>query len=197
MKEFADNIAEELNAMWRFALRLTANEADAEDLVQRTCVKALESAASYEDRGRLRSWLFRIEHRIWLNVLRSRQIRNKSSFANSRYSSTYDDGVNVTQLTDQRQDSALMGSPESNLNYYQIVSLVESLPEAQRLVVLLVCVEELSYQETADILEIPIGTVMSRLSRGRLTLGKAVRDSEKVTSEKTISDAELDGDLRL
>lgn len=191
MSDFAENIAGELNAMWRFALRLTASETDAEDLVQRTCVKALENETAYEHRGRLRSWLFRIEHRVWLNVLRSRQIRSNSSFANNQFSGIHEGSAGEELQGFQSRSAEHLDSPESNLNYYQLVKLVESLPDAQRLVVLLVCVEEFSYQETADILEIPIGTVMSRLSRGRLTLGKAVQNSRKVSNV-----AELDGGMR-
>ena len=175
MKEFAHILTDELEPMWRFALRLTANEADAEDLVQRTCVKALENAHRYEENGRLRSWLFRIEHRIWLNVLRSRQIRSAGSFttgaalATKPHSNTemeYERAASVETVDEN--------SPESNLQMHQIYLHVESLPDAQRLVVLLVCVEGFTYSETADVLEIPIGTVMSRLARARMTLGNAM-----------------------
>lgn len=192
MKEFAHILTDELEPMWRFALRLTANEADAEDLVQRTCVKALENASRYQEKGRLRSWLFRIEHRIWLNVLRSRQIRSAGSFntgaalATQPHSNTdmeYERAVNVETVDEN--------SPESNLQLHQIYLQVESLPDAQRLVVLLVCVEGFTYSETADVLEIPIGTVMSRLARARMTLGNAMLARAGHTSV-----VEVDGGLQ-
>lgn len=176
MKEFPKILTAELEPMWRFALRLTSSEPDAEDLVQRTCVKALESAHQYQEQGRLRSWLFRIEHRIWLNVLRSRQIRHAGSFnkysdysttAEQRITSEADVPANYELIVDQ-------GSPESQLRLHQVYLQVESLPEAQRLVVILVCVEGFTYSESANVLDIPIGTVMSRLARARITLGKLI-----------------------
>lgn len=192
MKEFAHILTEELEPMWRFALRLTANQVDAEDLVQRTCVKALENAHLYKEKGRLRSWLFRIEHRIWLNVLRSRQIRSAGSFntgaalatqPHSNKDMEYERAASVETVDEN--------SPESNLQLHQIYLQVESLPDAQRLVVLLVCVEGFTYSETADVLEIPIGTVMSRLARARMTLGKAMLAKAGHTSV-----VEVDGGLQ-
>lgn len=161
--------------MWRFALRLTSNNADAEDLVQRTCVKALENSHQYQEQGRLRSWLFRIEHRIWLNVLRSRQIRHTGSFnkGDTQLGLRSSADLDTTHL--RNQGTAVDDdSPESQLRLHQIYQQVESLPDAQRLVVVLVCVEGFTYDETAGVLEIPIGTVMSRLARARMTLGKAI-----------------------
>lgn len=174
MKEFADILTDELQPMWRFALRLASNEADAEDLVQRTCVKALESSHQYTEQGQLRSWLFRIEHRIWLNEIRARETRQSSHYnagaqpacAYGEFNST-DPASNVVIIEEY--------SPESHLELHQIYLQVESLPEAQRLVVLLVCVEGFTYCESADILDIPIGTVMSRLARARMVLGKAMQ----------------------
>jgi len=187
MKQFAKALSNELEPMWRFALRLTANEADAEDLVQQTCVKALESVQSYQEQGRLRSWLFRIEHRIWLNVLRSRQIRSEGSFNKSNRNLdsliaqncvAVDPSSNYRLFVDDH-------SPESQLRLHQIFLQVESLVEAQRLVVILVCVEGFTYHETAQILDIPIGTVMSRLARARFSLGKAMlaEQDERQTAE--------------
>jgi len=180
MKELGNQLTGELDAMWRFALRLTANQSDAEDLVQRTCVKALENQERYENQGRLRSWLFRIEHRIWLNVLRSRQIRSAGTFAHSNayLDGDSDNNANRTQIvfdpdaSNSSREPINTQSPESHLQLYQIMQQVESLPEAQRLVLVLVCVEGFTYNETANILDIPVGTVMSRLARARMTLGK-------------------------
>ena len=193
MKDFANILTDELEPLWRFALRLTANEADAEDLVQRTCVKALENAHRYQEQGRLRSWLFRIEHRIWLDVVRARQIRSAGSFnsgavfAAKTASSTVLDNDNGMP-----KDAAVADdSPESHLQLHQIFMQVESLPDAQRLVVILVCVEGFTYSETADVLEIPIGTVMSRLARARMTLGKAM-----LAGKTVLRNAEVDGGLQ-
>lgn len=186
-------LSAELESLWRFALRLTANEVDAEDLVQQTCVKALESAQQYQEQGRLRSWLFRIEHRIWLNSLRSKQIRHEGSFSktipgadsfNTLTKTPADVSVNRSVYVDDH-------SPESQLRLHEIFLQVESLPEAQRLVVVLVCVEGFSYHEAADVLDIPIGTVMSRLARARISLGKAM-----LAQKNEMQTAEMDGGVQ-
>lgn len=153
----------ELEALWRFALKLTSNNDDASDLVQRTCVRALEQQENYVPVGKFRSWLFRIQHRVWLNELRSKKIRNHYSLDT------------VTSTVDSAEGS-VQGSPEDALetNYYltQVITAVENLPEAQRLVMLLVSVEGLRYTEAAEVLDVPIGTVMSRLARARVAIGR-------------------------
>jgi RNA polymerase sigma-70 factor, ECF subfamily len=147
-----------LPRLWRFALRLTRNPADAEDLVQRTCVRALERRAQWQPGSVLLSWLFAIMQSIWLNQLRSVQRRREGSISD-------DDFADV-------EFAASTGDPEHLLLCRQVFEAVESLPEAQRDVMLLVAVEGFGYQEAADILEVPIGTVMSRLARARLTVGE-------------------------
>ena len=149
-----------LPRLWRFALRLARNTADAEDLVQRTCLRALERRAQWQPGSALLSWLFTIEHSIWLNELRSAQRRRTGSLDTEPTLGDADLLVSPT------------GSPEQGLHYRQVVQAVEALPEAQRVVMLLVAVEGLSYREAADVLDIPIGTVMSRLARARATLGQ-------------------------
>jgi len=167
--EVASNLESELNALWRFALKLTTNPDDAADLVQRTCLKALEKQQTYNRQGRLRSWLFSIEHRIWLNELRSRHLRSSDQFdtVTGAISATLGTTISV-------QDSGLSESPETNVLLEQVYDLVEALPEAQKMVMLLVYVEGFSYRETADILDVPIGTIMSRLARARVVIGQYV-----------------------
>jgi len=169
--EVARSLETELDSLWRFAWRLTRHEDDAVDLVQKTCLRALECADQYDSRGRMRSWLMRISHRIWLNELRSRQIRKGKSFNSLE-----------TGNEEQEQLAAVDGQgfiePESNLLLHQVHAVVEALPEAQRLVVLLVCVEGMAYKEAADVLDLPIGTVMSRLSRARAAIGAKILKSD-------------------
>jgi RNA polymerase sigma-70 factor, ECF subfamily len=148
-----------LPRLWRFALRLTRNASDAEDLLQRCCVRALERRLQFRPGSAMLSWLFCIMHSIWLNELRSVQRRREASIQ----------GGEVFDIDDV---AALTGDPEQGLLYRQVVQAVEQLPEAQRLVILLVAVEGLSYREAAEVLTVPIGTVMSRLSRARLTIGE-------------------------
>ena len=148
-----------LPRLWRFALRLTQNQHDAEDLVQRACVRALERTNQLQPGTSALSWLFSIVHSTWMNELRSRSIRNRGSM------DWQDD--EIESLADPTGHN-----PEIDLLHRQVIKAVEALPEAQRVVMVLVAVEGLSYREAAEVLDVPIGTVMSRLSRARLTIGQ-------------------------
>ena len=171
--DVAASLESELGALWRFGLRLTANADDAADLVQRTCVRALEQRHKYAAQGKFRSWLFQIQHRIWLNELRSRKIRTHDSL-DTTYTGTESASGHLSSLnTAESSDTA-----ETQVFLEQVFGAVESLPEGQRLAVELVLVEECTYQEAADILQIPIGTVMSRLARARVAIGKFQFESE-------------------
>ena len=147
-----------LPRLWRFALRLARDRHDAEDLVQRTCVRALERRHQLQPATSTLSWLFSIVHSIWLNEVRARQIRSNRSIEWSE------------ELADTAADPAA-GNPEMLVLYQEIIAAVEKLPDAQRAVMLLIAVEGLSYREAASVLDVPIGTVMSRLARARLTIG--------------------------
>jgi RNA polymerase sigma-70 factor, ECF subfamily len=149
-----------LPRLWRFALRLAGDKHDAEDLVQRACMRALERRHQLQAGTVILSWLFSIMHTVWLNEVRARKVRNHASLQ-------WDE-----ELTETLVDSASV-DPETNALYQQVIAAVARLPEAQRAVMLLVAVEGLSYREAADILSIPVGTVMSRLARARLTIGEA------------------------
>ena len=148
-----------LPRLWRFALRLAGNPHDAEDLVQRVCVRALERQHQLQPGTSTLSWLFSIAHSIWLNEVRAQQIRRHGSIQWSE------------ELADTVPDLTTT-SPETYTFHRQIISAVERLPDAQRAVMLLVAVEGLSYREAAIALDVPIGTVMSRLARARQTIGE-------------------------
>jgi RNA polymerase sigma-70 factor (ECF subfamily) len=156
--DFPSQLSELLPHLWAFALRITGNQHDAEDLVQRSCVRALERAEQWQPGTSALSWMFSIIHSTWINELRSRSIRSRSSMQ-------WDDDL-VEMIADP--DTA---TPEQNALHGQIVSAVGDLPEAQRVVMILVGAEGYSYAEAADALEIPLGTVMSRLSRARSAIG--------------------------
>lgn len=149
-----------LPRLWRFAWRLARDRHDAEDLVQRTCVRALERRAQWRPGTALPSWLFAIAHSIWVNELRSAQRRRTGSLD--------------AQPPEEAEAQAVAASdnPEFDLHCRQVVRAVEALPEAQRLVLMLVAVEGFSYREAATVLDVPIGTVMSRLARARLSVGR-------------------------
>lgn len=166
-----DAIAEvELPALWRFALQVTRDKHDAEDLVQRTCVRAIEQSDRYNDTGKLKSWLFRIAHNIWKNELRSRAIRESGNVLSTSSGESIDIELGHDNVT-----------PEARLEFDEVVCAVEALPEAQRLVMQLVCASGFSYAETASILDIPVGTVMSRLARARIAIGEQFLDEEPVS----------------
>jgi RNA polymerase sigma-70 factor, ECF subfamily len=152
--------------LWRFSLRLTRHQADAEDLVQRTYVRALERGHQWQAGSSLVSWLFAIMHSIWMNELRSAQRRREGNLSGDE---TFDDVV----------DDRPSADPEYQLLCKQVVQSVQGLPEAQRVVMMLVAVEGLTYQEVADVLDVPIGTVMSRLSRARVTIGQRFNGKER------------------
>ena len=164
---------EELPSLWRFALQLTRDKHDAEDLVQRTCVRAMEQSDQYNDTGKLKSWLFRIAHNLWRNELRARAIRQRGDIE-----SVNPEGLEPTEIS--RETS----TPETRLELQQVVSAVEALPEGQRLVTQLVCVSGFSYAETATILDIAVGTVMSRLARARVTIGEQFLNENPVNVRK-------------
>lgn len=149
-----------LPRLWRFALRLAGDRHDAEDLVQRACVRALERRSQLQPGTSTLSWLFSIVHSVWLNEVRARQIRSHGSMQWSE------------ELADTVADSGA-SNPELYTLQQQIIGAVEKLPDAQRTVMLLVAVEGLSYREAATVLDVPIGTVMSRLARARLTIGES------------------------
>ena len=151
-------LPEMLPRLWAFALRISGDRHDAEDLVQRACVRALERAHQLQPDTAPLSWMFSIVHSTWINELRSRSVRKRSSME-------WDDDFleNLADPVDK--------GPEAQLMHGQVISAVGRLPEAQRVVMLLVAVEGLSYQEAADVLEVPIGTIMSRLSRARQAVG--------------------------
>jgi len=151
-------LPEMLPRLWAFALRISGDRHDAEDLVQRACVRALERAHQLQPDTSPLSWMFSIVHSTWINELRARSVRKRSSME-------WDDDFleNLADPVDK--------GPEAQLMHGQIINAVGRLPEAQRVVMLLVAVEGLSYQEAADALEVPIGTIMSRLSRARQAVG--------------------------
>lgn len=155
--------------LWRFALRLTRHETDAQDLVQRCYLRALERQHQWQSGTSLLSWLFAIMHSIWINELRSAQRRREGNLGSE------DAFENV-------EDVSGSADPEYQMLCKQVVQSVQALPDAQRVVMILIAVEGLSYRETADALDIPIGTVMSRLARARLTLGQQFLDGQGSTA---------------
>jgi RNA polymerase sigma-70 factor (ECF subfamily) len=152
--EVQAGLSAHLRRLWRYGMVLSANSDMAEDLVQATCVRALERASQYEPGTRLDRWLFSILHSIWLNDVRSRRIRMGQGFVDAE----------TVLVTDG------LAAAENQVMANEVLRRVKALPEAQRATVFLAYVEGMSYREVAEILEIPIGTVMSRLATARAKL---------------------------
>ena len=150
-----------LPRLWRFALRLAGDRRDAEDLVQRACARALERRHPLQPGTSTLSRMFSIVHSVWLNELRARQIRSRGN-------------MQWSEKLERAVADPVACNPEMHSLHRQIISSVEKLPDAQRSVMLLMAVEGLSYREAATILDVPIGTVMSRLACARLTIGESL-----------------------
>lgn len=154
-KRFTDQFRDELPYLWRFGLRLSASHEMAEELVQKTILRALEKRKQFASGTNLRSWLFTILHSIWKNELRAQAIRKNVSFNTAEVEGVASDAI----------------AADTTLFLKEVLKQVNNLAEAQRTVMILVCVEGYSYKEVGEILEIPVGTVMSRLARARLKIG--------------------------
>lgn len=172
MAEFSENefkaaIVASLPNLWRFAMSLSGSPDLADDLSQKTCLRALERKDQIYDLTGIKRWLMTICRSIWYNDLRAQTLRQSQSLDASA-------GLDV---------AATILPAETNIYVREVFTSINALPETQRSVVALVLVEGYTYQETAEILDIPIGTVMSRLSAARAKLGSAFSD-ETETAQK-------------
>ncbi|HXV40811.1 MAG TPA: sigma-70 family RNA polymerase sigma factor [Steroidobacteraceae bacterium] len=145
-------LGELLPRLRRFARVITRNVQDADDLVQVAAEKALARAAQWRPDSRLDSWMFGIMKNAWIDEIRARRRRG-------RVHAPEEAGADVGDASAEARDIAL-----------SVQAAMERLPEEQRLAVALVLVEGQSYKDAAGLLGIPIGTLMSRLARGRAAL---------------------------
>lgn len=170
---FADQAMEYMPALYTAALRMTRNPADAEDLVQEAYLRAYRAFGTFQEGTNLRAWLYRILTNTFINSYRAKKRRPEQT-----------DFEDVEELYLYKRVGALAGagnmgrSAEDELMDHftdsDVKNAIEDLPEQFRIAVLLADVEGFSYKEIADILDVPIGTVMSRLHRGRRALQKAL-----------------------
>lgn len=175
---FSQNIYRNMDSLYSVAIRLTGNPDNAEDLVAETATKAWSSFDSLEDREKFRPWIFRILHNCFISDYRKKSIRPRESAYDEL--STVDDDNEIAGLLIKQPDEFLnwWANPElelyNNLLGNDLAAAIESLPEAFRIAVVLINVEGLSYDETAEVLGISPGTVRSRMNRGRTLLQKAL-----------------------
>jgi RNA polymerase sigma-70 factor (ECF subfamily) len=171
---FAEQAMEHMPSLYSAALRMTRNPADAEDLVQETYLRAYRGFGGFTEGTNLKAWLYRILTNTFINRYRAKKRRPEET--------DFDDvedfylyrrlgGLEEARAGRSAEDELMDLFPEA-----EVKDAVESLPENFRLAVLLADVEGFSYKEIAEILDIPIGTVMSRLHRGRKALQKRLYD---------------------
>jgi RNA polymerase sigma-70 factor (ECF subfamily) len=163
-----------LDGLYRAALRLTRVPADAEDLVQETYLKAFRAATSFEAGTNLRAWLFTILHNTARNRARDRA-RDRVAIDSDAVDRAAD--IRVGEAAETPETLLLRATLAPELR-----AAVDALPDAFRQAVWLRDVEEFSYAEIAGMLEIPVGTVMSRISRGRRMLFDTLHQMKPVNA---------------
>ncbi|AFL53668.1 RNA polymerase sigma-70 factor (ECF subfamily) [Sinorhizobium fredii] len=158
VKDVGERLTAFLPNLRRFAISLCGSRDIADDLVQAACERALASAERFEPGTRFDAWMFRILRNLWIDQVR----RQKTAGVQDDISERHD----LAGASGERE-------AEARLTLKTVAEAIGDLPDEQREVLLLVCVEELSYREAANVLDIPIGTVMSRLARARKALAEA------------------------
>lgn len=160
-----------LPRLWAFAIRLTGDPYFAEGLVQRACLRALEHGDQLQVEKAPLSWMFSIVHSTWVSEFRARNVRECSILERD------------SDLVENIADPVGQG-PESHPMHARMIDAIERLPEPQRVVMLLVAAERMTYQQAAEVLGVPIRTVMNRFSRAHQTVDALIggrADGTRVT----------------
>jgi RNA polymerase sigma-70 factor, ECF subfamily len=169
---FAELAMPYMSALYSAALRMTRNPADAEDLVQETYLRAYRGFGGFREGTNLKAWLYKILTNTFINTYRARKRRpeeidlddNEDFFLFRRLG-----GLEAAHASRTPESEVLDDIPDE-----VVKQALEALPEQFRMAVLLADVEGFSYKEIAEIMDVPIGTVMSRLHRGRKQLQKSL-----------------------
>ncbi len=167
---FDEELLPHIDALYAFAFHLTGNEEDSNDLVQETCLKAYKSLDTYQRGTNGKAWLFRILKNTFINEYR-RKIKGPVATDFSEY----------TNIKEEEEDSNFSSYFDLRVEMFdkmmgdEVTDAVNALPEDFRIVILLCDIEDFTYEEIAKILDIPIGTVRSRLHRGRNLLKEKLR----------------------
>ena len=151
---FGDQLIAVLPRLRRFARGLSGSVADADDLVQAACERALARQHQFQEGTRFDSWMFRIVQTIWIDQVRSRDVRKE------------DGDIAEDRLGSDEPARRV----EARLALDEVRRALDRLPPDQRTALLLVTVEGLSYKEAAEVVQVPVGTIMSRLARARIAL---------------------------
>jgi RNA polymerase sigma-70 factor (ECF subfamily) len=153
LDEFESALAKLLPRLRRFAHGLTRNPADADDLTQRTAERALRARGQWQPGTNLNAWAYRIMRNLWIDTARSRQRHDK-----------------VMAPEEEGRGIGAAPEAEAKAELHFLMRALDRLPDEQREAVVLVMIEGLSYAEAAEVLEVPAGTLTSRLVRGRQAL---------------------------
>lgn len=153
--DIREEMLRHLPRLRRFAYALTGNLADGDDLVQDVCLRALDRAHQWQPGTRVDSWMYRIAQNLWIDRMRAAKVRRDAG---------------RSALTRPDTPTVAHNPAEDRLALAAVSDGIAELPAEQRMVVVLVCIDGKSYREAAEITQVPIGTVMSRLSRARRTL---------------------------
>ncbi|MEY2477348.1 MAG: polymerase sigma-70 factor, subfamily [Actinomycetota bacterium] len=169
---FADQAMEFMSPLYTAALRMTRNPSDAEDLVQETYLKAYRAFGGFQEGTNLKAWLYKILTNTFINSYRAKKRRPEESDLDD-----VEDLYLYRRLGGLEAATAGRSAEDEVLDHFtddDVKAALEALPEQFRMAVLLADVEGFAYKEIAEILDVPIGTVMSRLHRGRKALQKAL-----------------------
>ena len=156
--DFGEQVGTLLPRLRRFARALTRHPQDADDLVQLAVERALSRSRQWRPGSSLTNWMLAIVRNAWIDETRSRRRRDAVLAPESEGAEVGDTGT------------------DRDIELWSIQSALDRLPEEQRLAVALVLVEGLSYREAAQVMDVPIGTLTSRLARGRLALQTMLTD---------------------
>lgn len=171
---FGDQLIAVLPRLRRFARGLSGSAIEADDLVQAACERALARRHQFQEGTRFDSWMFRIVQTIWIDQIRARQVRKEDGdVAEERLGS--DEPVRRV---------------EARLALAEVRGAVERLPPDQRAVLMLVTVEGLSYKEAAEVVQVPVGTIMSRLARARIALHLQLEAGDGVPRSRKDAEAQ-------
>jgi RNA polymerase sigma-70 factor, ECF subfamily len=151
---FNDQLIALLPRLRRFARGLTGSAVEADDLVQAACERAISRSHQFQEGTRFDSWMFRIVQTIWIDQLRSRDVRKEEHEDEAAHIGT----------------DAPVRLAEARLELEEVRAALAKIPAEQRAALLLVTVEGLSYKEAAQVAKVPVGTIMSRLARARIAL---------------------------
>jgi len=170
LERFERDVLPMLPSLYGAALRMTRNPADAEDLLQDTTLRAYRGFASFREGTNLKAWLYRILTNSFINTYRKKQREPKTVDGPEDLDEWFlFDRIGAQSVARSAEEDVLENIPDADVK-----EALESIPENFRMAVLLADVEGFAYKEIAEITGVPIGTVMSRLHRGRKALEKAL-----------------------